>query len=205
MKSDLKMVDIIEIRRMINMFNNYRVEMLNKEAGSPKNNSLEIIKNMNIQKEEVIADIGSGGGYFTIKFSNEVGKNGKVYSIDTNQKSLEYINGNSKNLKLNNIQTVLVDENGLFIPEKVDTIFLRNVFHHLPKQIEYFKNTRQFLKKDGKIVIIEHKKKGFSFVSLFGHNTSEETIIDIMHKAGFALHKQFNFLPNQSFTMFKMK
>ena len=57
------------------MFNNYRVNMLNKEAGSPKNKSIEIIKNMDIQKEDVIADIGSGGGYFTFKFSNEVGIN----------------------------------------------------------------------------------------------------------------------------------
>ena len=73
------------------MFDNYRVKMLNKEASSPKNKSTDIIKNLNIQKNDVVADIGSGGGYFTFEFSNEVGKNGKIYTIDTNQKSLEYI------------------------------------------------------------------------------------------------------------------
>ena len=187
------------------MFNNYMVNMLNKEAGSPKNKSEEIIKNLDIQKKDVIADIGSGGGYFTFKFSNEVGKSGKVYSIDTNQKSLEYIDDNIENQKIKNIQTVLVDGNGLFIPEKVDTIFLRNVFHHLPQQVEYFKNVKQFLKKEGKIAIIEHKKKGFSFVSIFGHNTPEEVIINTMDKSGYTLHKKLDLLPNQSFTIYKMK
>jgi arsenite methyltransferase len=187
------------------MFNNYRANMLNKEAGSPKNKASEIIKNINIQKEDLIADIGSGGGYFTFKFSNEVGKNGKVYSVDTNQKTLDYINETSKNQKYNNIQTVLVEGNGLFIPEKVDTIFLRNVFHHIPQQVEYFKNIKQFLKKEGKITIIEHKKKGFNFVSIFGHNTPEEVIIDTMDKAGYTLHKKLDFLPDQSFTIYKKK
>ena len=187
------------------MFNNYRVNMLNKEAGSSKNKPFKIMENINIQKEDVIADIGSGGGFFTFKFSNEVGKNGKVYSIDTNQKSLGYINDQSKNLKFNNINTILVDGNGLIIPEKVDIIFLRNVFHHLPEQVEYFKNIKQFMKKDGKIVIIEHKKNGFNFVSLFGHNTPEEVITDTMDQAGYNLHNKLDILPNQSFTIFKMK
>ena len=187
------------------MFNNYRVKMLNKEAGSTKNKPVKIIENMNIQKEDVIADIGSGGGYFTFKFSNEVGKNGKVYSIDTNQKSLGYINNKSKNTKFNNISTILVDETELIIPEKVDIVFLRNVFHHLPQQEDYFKNIKQFLKKDGKIVIIEHKKNGFNFVSILGHTTPEELIVDTMKQAGYTLNRKLDILPNQSFTIFKMK
>ncbi len=187
------------------MFNNYRVNMLNKEAGSNKNKPLEIIENIDIKKDGVIADIGSGGGYFTFKFSNEVGKNGKVYSIDTDQKSLGYINDKSKNIKFNNISTILVDETGLIIPEKVDIAFLRNVFHHLPQQVEYFKNIKQFMKKDGKIVIIEHKKSGFNFVSIFGHNTPEGVITDTMDQAGYTLHKKLDILPNQSFAIFKMK
>jgi arsenite methyltransferase len=187
------------------MFENYRVEMLNKEAESPKNKSLEIIKNIDIKEGDIIADLGSGGGYFSLKFSNEVGESGKVYSIDTNQKSLEYIESNANKQHINNIKIVNAHENELFLEEKVDIIFLRNVFHHLPQQDEYFKNIRQFLRKDGKVIIIEHKKKGFSFVSLFGHNTPEEVIIDTMNNAGFILYKKFDFLPTQSFTIFKKK
>jgi arsenite methyltransferase len=187
------------------MFENYRMNMLNKEAKSAKNKPLEIISNLKIENGDVIADIGSGGGYYTFEFSKKVGEQGKVYSIDTNEKSLKYIDDNLKNAKINNTYTILVDENGLSIPDKVDLIFLRNVFHHLPQPENYFKNIKQYLKKDGKLTIIEHKKKGYNFVSIFGHTTPEEDIVNIMEEAGFYLYKKLDFLPNQSFTIFKIK
>ena len=185
------------------MFTNFRLNMLNREAASPKNKPDEIIKSLNIQKGDVIADIGTGGGYFTFEFSRKVGEEGKVYPVDVNQKSLEFIN--KSNNESRNIKTVLVNENGLSLPEKVDLLFLRNVFHHLPQPEEYFKNIKQFLKDNGKIAVIDYKKKGFSFTGIFGHYTPEKVLIGKMEKAGFYVFKQFDFLPEQSFILFKMK
>jgi len=186
------------------MFENFRLNMLNREAASSKNKHSEIVKNLNIQKGDKIGDIGSGGGYFTFLFSKEVEENGKVYAIDTNKKALAFIEDSSKNNEMINIKTVLANENGFSLPDKVDLFFLRNVFHHLPDHVEYFKNIKQFLKKDGKIAIMDYKKSGFSFVGLFGHYTPEETIIDIMEKAGFSVSEKFDFLDNQSFLIFKL-
>ena len=185
------------------MLENYRMNMLNKRASSPESRPAEVLKSLDIHEGDIIGDIGTGGGYFTFEFSKEVGRNGRVYSIDTNQKSLDFVDNNSNGL--NNIKTVLANENGFLLPEKVDIFFLRNVFHHLPEPTEYFKNLRQFLKDEGKIALIEYKKKGFSFVGLFGHYTPEETIIDIMGKAGFSISEKFDFLDTQSFMMFKME
>lgn len=187
------------------MLTNFRLNMLNREAAYPKNKSSKIVENIDLKKGDTIADIGTGGGYFTFKFSNEVGKDGKVYAADTNQKSLDFVNDKSKLEKVDNITTVLVNENGISLPEKVDTIFLRNVFHHLPKKDEYFKNIKQYLKKEGKIVIIDYNKKGFSFTGIFGHYTPEEDLVHIMERAGFMVFKQLNFLPEQSFIVFKIK
>jgi arsenite methyltransferase len=187
------------------MFENFRLNMLNREAASPKNKPDEIIKSLDIDEGDIIGDIGAGGGYFTFEFSKEVGENGKVYAIDTNQKSLDFIGARSKKEGSNNIKIVLANENRLFLPEKVDMLFLRNVFHHLPEPAEYFKNIKQSLKKDGKIVIIDYKKKGFSFAGMLGHYTPEEVVTDTMDKAGFNVSEKFDFLPEQSFTLFKMK
>jgi arsenite methyltransferase len=187
------------------MLKNFRLNMLNREAASPKNKSSKIIENIDIKKGDTIADIGTGGGYFAFKFSNEVGIDGKVYAVDTDQKSLDFINDKSKLEKLNNIMTVLVNENGISLPEKIDAIFLRNVFHHLPKKDEYFKNIKRYLKKEGKIIIIDYKKRGFSFTGIFGHYTPEEDLICIMERAGFSVFKQLDFLPEQSFIVFKIK
>jgi len=186
------------------MFENYKLNMLNKKAASPESKAKEVLKSLNIHKKDIIGDIGTGGGYFTFEFSREVGEKGRVYAIDTNQKSLAFIDNKSKKEMMNNIKPVLADENGFSLPETTNMFFLRNVFHHLPEPVEYFKNIKQFLKKDGKIVIIDYKE-GFNFVSRSNHYTPEETIITAMKKAGFYKSKKFDFLDNQSFMTFKMK
>ena len=90
------------------------------------------------------------------------------------------------------------------LPEKsVDLFFLRNVFHHLPDRVEYFKNIKKLLKDDGKIAIIDYKKKGFSFTGLFGHYTPENVLMDTMDKAGFSPLEKFDFLPDQLFIIFE--
>ena len=187
------------------MFENFRLNMLNREAASSKNKPLRIIKQLDIQNGDIVGDIGTGGGYFSFEFSRRVGKNGMVYSIDTNQKALEFIDVNLKKEGISNIKTVLANENGLELPEKVDLFFLRNVFHHLSEPIEYFMNISQYLKDEGKIAIIDYKKRGFSFTGLFGHYTPEKVLIDIMDKSGFALFEKFDFLSEHSFMTFKKK
>ena len=132
------------------MFENFRFNMLNKRAASPKSKPTEILKALNINEGDIIGDIGTGGGYFTFEFSRKVGKKGKVYAIDTNQKSLDYIENKSKKETINNIKTVLANANKFSLPEKVDMLFLRNVFHHLPEPTEYFKTLKQCLKDDGR-------------------------------------------------------
>jgi hypothetical protein len=89
---------------------------------------------------------------------------------------LDYVNHITKKEGINNIKTVLADDNGLILSERVDIFFLRNVFHHLLEPVEYFKNIRHFLNNDGKIALIEYKKKGFSFVDMFRHCTSEDVM-----------------------------
>lgn len=51
---------------------------------------------MKLKEGDVVGDIGAGGGYFSFEFSRAVGENGKVYAIDTNQKSLDYIGSKAK-------------------------------------------------------------------------------------------------------------
>lgn len=181
------------------MFDEYKMKMLNKKAASSDSKSSEILENLEIKRGDIVGDIGAGGGYFSLELSKEVGENGKVYTADVSQKSLDYINRQNKS----NVQTVLVDSERLVLPESVDMFFLRNVFHHLPDPLEYFKNLSLYLKNDGKIAIIDYKKKGFSFIGMFGHFTSEEDIIKILKEAGFAVYKRHDFLPEQSFIIFK--
>ncbi|MGD9379668.1 MAG: methyltransferase domain-containing protein, partial [candidate division WOR-3 bacterium] len=87
--------------------------------------------------------------------------------------------------------------------ETLDFVFMRNVTHHIKDRTEYFKNLINFLKPDGRFVVIEYDKgKPISFRRLFGHHVPKEVIIKEMGEVGFALEKDFDFLPEQHFCIF---
>ncbi len=56
--------------------------MLNNRA---KNGSDKILKSLQIKQGDFIADIGSGGGYYSFLFAELVAPEGKVYAINPEQ------------------------------------------------------------------------------------------------------------------------
>jgi ubiquinone/menaquinone biosynthesis C-methylase UbiE len=181
-----------------------KVKKYNKKASNPKNKPDQVIEVMKIKPGQIIADLGSGGGYYSLRFAKIVGEQGKIYAVDINQENLDYIKKSAKESGLNNIITTITKEETFHLPEKnLDLIFMRNVTHHVPNRTKYFQNLKNFLKTNGKVVIIEYKKRfSFTYQGIFGHNVKKETIIKEMRDAGYLLEKDFSFLPEQHFTIY---
>ena len=181
--------------------------MFNKKASDPKNKPDEILKALELRQGQRVADIGAGGGYFSLRFAEAVGKNGRVFAIDTNPKFLEFIENSAKEKELNSIETVLTMEENPALPDKsIDLIFMRNVCHHLSNRVEYFKKLKSALKPEGRIAIIDYKAGGgrFSFHRKFGHYVPKENLKAEMKEAGYQLEKDLDFLPEQSFMIFSL-
>ena len=188
------------------MIRNPKAEMFNRKASDPKNKPDEILKALGLQQRQKVADVGSGGGYFALRFAEILEAEGRVFAVDTNPKFLEFIQDSAKEKVLTNVETVLTEEDKPILPEKsVDLVFMRNVCHHLSNRVDYFRRLRNSLKTSGRVAIIEYRSgRGFSFHRLFGHYVAKEKIIEEMKEAGYKLEKEVDFLPEQSFTLFSM-
>ncbi len=183
-----------------------KAKMFNKKASDPRNKPNQIIEAIGLKSGQVIADIGSGGGYFTLRFAEIVGEEGKAYAVDTDEKLLEFVNNNAKQKGLNNIITVLAKDKLELPKESLDFVFMRNVAHHISNRVSYFKDLKRFLKPYGKVVIIEYRKgKPFTFRGMFGHYVSREAIVQEMEEAEYVLEKEFDFLPEQHFVIYLNK
>ena len=183
-----------------------KAKMFNKKASNPNNKAFQILKTLNLHPGATVADIGAGGGYFSLLFAEAVGKKGRVYAIDTNEESVEFIKKSAAEKKLDNIKALLTTENTVVSDVKnVDVLFFRNVYHHLSNRVEYFSHVKDVLRPDGKIAIVEHKQSGniFSFHRVFGHYVHKETIIKDMDDAGYHLTDDYDFLSQQSFMIFE--
>jgi len=182
---------------------NLQAKMFNKKASDLKNKPDQIIEALELQQGQYVADIGAGGGYFSLRFAEVVGKEGEVYAVDANQGFLEFIENDIKLRRLDNVQTILVSNGVPALPNKIDLIFMRNICHHLSNRVEYFRKLRHLLKQEGRVAIIEYKcAKPFTFRGIFGHCIPPETIIEEMKEAEYRVHKAIDFLPEQSFTIF---
>jgi len=182
--------------------------MFNKRASKPKYKADRILETLALKPGLIIADIGSGGGYFTYRFAKAVGDNGKVYAVDTNQEFLAFIKKQAIEQGLANVVTICTVSEHPDLPKHTfDYVFLRNVSHHLPNRVEYFQRLKETLKPDGKIVIIEYDARGgfFSFQRLFHHYVPQDILLEEMKQAGYSMQKSYDFLSEQSFTIFSIK
>lgn len=166
-----------------------------------KKGSEKILKSLQIEPGNVIADIGSGGGYYSIHFSKLISPDGKVYAVETDKALLEYMDNIIERKNLVNIKTIYGGDNNCILPEKsCDLIFMRNVFHHISDPKLYFQNLRKGIKEKGRIAVVEWSPGGIMRNS---HCTPEKTIIKIIEEAGYNHIKTFDFLKEQSYNIFE--
>jgi ubiquinone/menaquinone biosynthesis C-methylase UbiE len=186
------------------MIERFQARMFNRKASDPKNRPDRILEVLKLQLGQSIADIGAGGGYFSLRFARAVGEEGHVYAVDTDPKFLKFIEEQARGNGCANVETILVGEDELELPERdLDMVFMRNVCHHLHDRAKYFANLRRTLKTSGRVAIIDYHPGGrISLHRAFGHSVSWRAIEEEMRKSGYRLREFHNFLTEQSFTIY---
>lgn len=181
-----------------------RAKILNRKASDPRCKPGQIIRAISVKPGMHIADIGSGGGYFSMRFSGIVGNEGRVYAVDTNKTYLNVIDSSASKNGLKNIITVLSNGQGMEIPENsIDCIFMRNVVHHIPDRSGYFKKLKKYLKPAGRVAIVDYKKnRKKMFRKPPSHYISREALVKKLTEDGYLIEEEFDFLPEQNFIIF---
>jgi ubiquinone/menaquinone biosynthesis C-methylase UbiE len=161
-----------------------------------------VVQSLAIKPGERIADLGSGGGYFTFRLSQAVGPTGKVYAVDVDKDMLEDLAERAKNDGYRNIEKVLAKYDDPSLPESgVDLIFTSNVYHHIDSRAKYFADAARYLRPGGRIAIVDFNGKHWS-ATFVGHTTPVELIKKEMEEAGYRLESEVDFLDRQSFLIF---
>lgn len=165
----------------------------------------KVVQSLALKPGDRIADLGSGGGYFTFRFSQAVGPSGKVYAVDVDREMLEYVAGRAKDDGHLNIETVLARYEDPRLPESgVDLIFTSNVYHHIEGRVKYFANAAKYLRPGGRIAIVDFDGRHWT-ATFIGHYTPVEVIRKEMEEAGYRLERELDFLDRQSFLVFSRK
>lgn len=157
----------------------------------------EVVEALALRKDEVVADIGAGTGYFTRRFAARAAR---VYAVDINPRLLEQIAG----LGLSNVAVILADPDNPKLPDAaVDTVFFCNVLHHIADRPAYCRRLARALKPGGRIVVVDFHKRPLPVGPPVEEKLSVEEVTEEFARAGFRLDRSHGFLPYQYFVEFR--
>jgi len=164
-----------------------------------------VVEALGLRPGDRVADLGSGGGYFTRRLAKAVEPGGRVFAVDVDAELNAWLERKLVEEGIRNVAVVLAtaEDPGL-PPGGVDLIFTSNTFHHLPEQGGYFAGVKQALSPRGRVAIVElDPAKAGWFARIFGHATPPEQIVAALEAAGYRLAADHDFLAHQSFLVFE--
>ena len=160
----------------------------------------------------VVADIGAGDGSYAFAAVEHVGATGRVFASEIDAEKLKALRSEVKRRNLQNVTVVESGEAETNLPASCcDAIFLRRVYHHLTKPVEFDASLIHSLRPGGKLAIIDFpphpeygKVKGVP-KDREDHGIQQKILIDELTRAGFQLEKIVDDWPTMDYCVLFVK
>lgn len=179
----------------------FYIDHMEKEQRVSRMQVDRIVEELAIQPGEKIADIGSGSGLFTYRAAEKTGADGIVYAVDVNEHLLHHIEKECTEKGIKNVTTVQAEEHDPMIPEPVDLIYIFDTLHYIEKQDAYVQRMSSYLKAGGRIAVISFYQNWPPLSIKF----SREDLTRWMEAAGLTLIKEYDFVQDEFYVIYKKK
>jgi ubiquinone/menaquinone biosynthesis C-methylase UbiE len=153
---------------------------------------------LGIAEGSVVADIGAGSGWFTIRLAGRVGPNGRVYAEDIQPQMIEAIERRVKREDLRWVKTVPGTPLDPKLPrEQLDAALIVLSYNEMEQPVVLLRNVAKALKPQGRLGIVEYKSDGFGPGPPMEERVDPQRIIRDAQEAGLRLISHEKFLPYQ--------
>jgi ubiquinone/menaquinone biosynthesis C-methylase UbiE len=152
---------------------------------------------LGIAEGSVVADLGAGGGWFTIRLARRVGPNGRVYAQDIQPEMIGAIKRRVDREGLKNVDTVLGTTADPQLPATVDVVLIVDTYHEMDDPQALLRKVRASLKPGGRVGIVEFTKNGHGPGPSMEERADPERVIRDAQAAGLRLQSRGNFLRYQ--------
>jgi predicted methyltransferase len=124
----------------------------------------QIMDGLLIADGSVVADLGAGGGWFTVRLARRVGPGGRVYAEDVQPQMIELIKGTLQRERLSNVTTVLGTATDPRLPSSsLDAALVVDSYHEMELEdgathrdpVTLLKNIARALKPQGRLGIVD--------------------------------------------------
>jgi predicted methyltransferase len=162
-----------------------------------------IMDALGIADGAVVADIGAGGGWFTVRLARRVGPNGLVLAEDVQRQMIESIERRLQREGLRNVRTVLGrDEDPRLPRDALDAVLIVDAYHEVQNRIGLLRNIRDALKPSGRLGIVDFRSDGGGPGPPMEERVDPSAVVADAEAAGLRLLSHETFLPYQYLLVF---
>ncbi len=161
----------------------------------------EVIRALELARDAVVADIGSGTGYFAVRLARAVPE-GRVYGSDIEPAMVGHLQKRAEAERLPNLRAVQASRDGPNLPEPVDRVLLVNVQGLMVSPGDYFRRLRASLRPGGRVAIIAARVDS-PIGPPAAMRVPAAQIKRDMARQGYMPVAEFDFLPHQYFLVFQ--
>ncbi len=151
----------------------------------------QILKNSGLKKDDIMADIGCGIGYFSFIAADILKPEGKVYALDISDDMIDEVKNRMNKEKIHNIETVKTEEYDLKLPDQsVTYAFLCTVLHEIPDKERFILEVKRILCTGGKLVVVDWEKKETDMGPPLSHRFEREEVKDLLKSQDLQIMKE---------------
>jgi cyclopropane fatty-acyl-phospholipid synthase-like methyltransferase len=161
----------------------------------------EVIQALALKRDAVVADIGAGTGYFSMRLAHMV-PNGRVYAVDTESEMVKHLAERAQREGLTNVTAVAGSANDARLPRKADLVLLVDVYHHIAERERYFSRLTENLEAEGRVAIIDFRMDSPEGPPKAARIAPDRVKAE-MKRAGYDVAQEHSFLPRQYFLVFQ--
>jgi ubiquinone/menaquinone biosynthesis C-methylase UbiE len=174
-----------------------------RESREREEDCTTMLRQLDIEPGQTVADLGCGNGFYTLKLARMVGPKGKVYAVDIQPQMLILLMRRAEKAGLENIVPVLGSVVDPGLPEEqIDLILLVDAYHEFSPPEEMLARMRASLKPAGRVALAEFRAEDPEVPIKPLHKMSKRQILKEWRAGGFRPVGQFDELPWQHLMFF---
>jgi SAM-dependent methyltransferase len=111
----------------------------------------QIMDALGIAEGSIVADLGAGGGWFSIRLARRVGPNGLIYAEDIQPPMLDEISRRIQRENITWVRPLLGTATDPRLPPGLDAILIVDVYHEMDDPVTLLNNAARSLKTTGRL------------------------------------------------------